>query len=786
MSPRVRLIGLVLATTALSPLVPGGGALAQTVPEMGETAGDATGDTMGAPEAAAGDVFILPADSVPFVTLDEIVISATRNPISLIDTPTTMSVVTARQIEDRLVTTIGDLVRYEPGVGVGGDPTRTGTTSYVIRGIGGNRVMLMSDGLRLPDFEEFGHTYARDIVDVDTLSRVEIIRGPGSALFGSDAMGGVVSYFTKDPADYLGLFGRDYYVSTKVNYDSASETFSETGTVAIDAGNVEMLAVVTRRDGHETQPNGDADPNPQDFSATSFLGKLVFYPNDADVFRITGEYRTSRLDTEIDTALSSTVLASTSEDEFNRWRLSVEHEHSEPIGFIDSFLWRVGVQHLERHDHQEQYRVHTMAGPFTYCDFGMPINVFAGHCTVVSDYDFTQTILSAEAQFHSSFTLFGDVENRLTYGIDVSATESAQPRDRTGIYHASAGFEMFDGTETKTILGETYPGKYFPDSTTLEIGFYVQDEIVIGDTGLTLFPAVRFDYYGLFVEPDDEFYLANGADAEAEDAEWFAVSPKLGLVYDLSDELSIYGQYARGFRAPPYYEASAGFTNTSILYEIVPTTDLDPETSDNFEIGLRGSFADGSSFTLSAFYSIYENFLSAECLDDDGNCDDGLSEGYIQQFQYVNLDQVTIWGIEGTAAIALGHGFTALGAFAFARGEDDQGEPVNEVEPFKLVAGLRWDDPGLGLGIEFTGTYRAEHDRVTEGTFVAPESTVFDLTASWDVTPNFTIAGGVFNITDELYWNPQDVAWGGSDVAANPDLYSQPGRNFAVSATLRW
>jgi hemoglobin/transferrin/lactoferrin receptor protein len=775
MSSRLSLFAAVMATTALTPLLPGG-ALAQTAEEAPGTTAPAASPV----ETTDTATPVLPPATLPFITLDEIVVSATRNPVTLFDAPVTISAIGAQQIEDRIVTNIQSLVRYEPGVSVGRDGTDTGITSYVIRGIGGNRVMVQTDGLDLPDFEQFGHTYNRDFVDVDTIKRVEILRGPGSALFGSDAVGGVVSYFTKDPADYLDAFGRDVFVSGKFAYDSASETFSETGTVAIRAGDAEMLGVLVRRDGQEIQPNADVDPNPQDYAATSLLGKLVFHPNDVDTFRIIGEFRTSETDSDLNTDLSDSVLSSTSEDSFSRWRLSVEQEHDAPLGFIDSFLWRVGVQHLERNDHLDQRRTYSYAGPYTYCNFASPIFV-PGYCDLATDYDFHQTILSAELQLNSSFTLFDDVVNRLTYGVEVTAIDASQPRDRVGTYVATnPGGLPNDGDTTQTIGGESYPGKYFPDSTTLKIGGYIQDEITVGDTGLTFYPAVRFDYYGLSLSPDEAFERSSDG-AEVEDKSWFSVSPKIGVVYDVTDALSLYGQYAHGFRAPPYYEANAGFTNALYGYEIIPTTDLEPETSDNFEIGVRGNFSGGSSFTLSTFYSVYRNFLSAVQISEP-------PETPLIEFQYQNLPKVEIWGIEGTATVVLDYGFSAMASFSWAEGTDvETGDPVNDVDPLKLVGGLRWDDAELGLGIEFTGTYYAAHDRVTEGTFVTPESTVFDLTARWDVTPNITIAGGIYNITDEKYWNPQDAVWGGLTTDdATADLLAQPGRNVAVSATLRW
>ncbi|MEX0839561.1 MAG: TonB-dependent receptor plug domain-containing protein, partial [Parvibaculum sp.] len=211
--------------------------------------------------------------------LDAVTSTATRNPTAINNVAGTVSVITDVELERRNARTMQDIVRYEPGVSVGNSPTRTGATNFTIRGIGGNRVLTLIDGLSTPDFpatNEGAGTYTRDFIDLDSMKRVEIVRGPASALYGSDGIGGVVAYVTKDPADYLDLVGKDWYASLKGGYASVDESFTESATGAMRAGNVEMLGLYTRRDGHEVEPNSNATFNPQDYSSNAFLGKLVF------------------------------------------------------------------------------------------------------------------------------------------------------------------------------------------------------------------------------------------------------------------------------------------------------------------------------------------------------------------------------------------------------------------------------------------------------------------------------------------------------------------------------
>lgn len=139
------------------------------------------------------------------VPLTPTTITATRTEQAVDSVPSTVSVQTREQLDRQNVNNIKELVRYEPGVSVGGAGQRAGITGYNIRGIDGNRILTQIDGVELPN-DFFSGPYAqthRNYVDPDIVKRVEILRGPASALYGSNAIGGAVSYFTLDPSDII-------------------------------------------------------------------------------------------------------------------------------------------------------------------------------------------------------------------------------------------------------------------------------------------------------------------------------------------------------------------------------------------------------------------------------------------------------------------------------------------------------------------------------------------------------------------------------------------------------
>ena len=153
---------------------------------------------------------------------DVITVVGTRTERALNDVAASITVKTSDDIERELTRNIADLVRFEPGITVGGTGDRFGLGGFNIRGIGGNRVLTIVDGVRISDEFSFGPFLSarRDFVDVDSIYQAEIARGPISSLYGSDALGGVVALRTKTAEDYLG--GESTYVGLKTGYSSSN------------------------------------------------------------------------------------------------------------------------------------------------------------------------------------------------------------------------------------------------------------------------------------------------------------------------------------------------------------------------------------------------------------------------------------------------------------------------------------------------------------------------------------------------------------------------------------
>ena len=144
-----------------------------------------------APEQTAGDDPAAADDRLTF--LESVTVAATLRPAPVGDIPGTTSVIDAATIQGRMLENLADLVKYEPGVYMENDVTRFGLNGINIRGTGGNRVLTQIDGVQTSeqfDFRLLGISQMG--IDPDMLRSVEIVRGASSALYGSDALGGVL------------------------------------------------------------------------------------------------------------------------------------------------------------------------------------------------------------------------------------------------------------------------------------------------------------------------------------------------------------------------------------------------------------------------------------------------------------------------------------------------------------------------------------------------------------------------------------------------------------------
>lgn len=715
--------------------------------------------------------------------LPEVSILGARVEKSTDEIPATIDVIDAQRMERMLARSIRDLVRYEPNISVSGDPNRFGATGFNIRGLTDNRVLILVDGIPVPDYFDFGpgpfNVSSRNLVDIDSVSRVEILRGPASSLYGSDALGGVVSFTTKDPQDYLAEGQREWYPALRSGWSGADRGWHNTVTLAGGGERLSTMLVYTHRQAHEVESQGSNDvvgpsrtvANPQDIRSDNVVAKLVFKASDRNTFRLTGERYDSNIETNILSLNSVTPRTSalTGDDDIQRNRVSLAHDYRDPAGgALAGARWVLYHQDSESIELSDETRSNTSA---TCSGITAGVNT----CRLPRKFSFEQQVTGATVVLDSQFGKGST--HHLVYGSDYAFTNTLGLRDATIL-------NLTTGSTGKTLAGDAFPVRDFPETDTQKLGVFVQDEIGFADSRLLVTPAIRYDYYDVHVKPDS-IYLANTpANIRAQDFSDSAVSPKIGVLYKVTPDFSVYAQYAYGFRSPPFDDLNASFRNPIQSYALIPNVNLESETSRGSEIGVRGT-AGGLRFSFAAFYNRYRDFIDTSAA---LNCptDPACVPGFFSTFQSVNRARVRIRGLESKVEYAFDDRWSAIAAVGYSRGDDlSAHQPINTIDPLKSVLGVNFDAPNERFGGSLIATVVDGQRRLNESTvplFHTPGYTVVDLMAYWNITSHARLNVGAFNLLDRTYWLSSDV----SRTALRPTdgglgRFTQAPRNFSAS-----
>lgn len=734
------------------------------------------------------------AGSGNVIALQQTTVSATRNAQDVSQVPSSVTVQTREQLDRQNVNDIAQLVRYEPGVSVSGIGQRSGLNGYNIRGIDGERVLTQIDGVAVPDSFFFG-PYAqtqRNYVDPEIIKRVEILRGPASVLYGSNAIGGAVSYFTLDPDDIIKP-GQDVGARLKTGYSSADRSWLKSATVAGRAGEFDGLLHLSRRDGHETESYGHhggdglarTEANPEDVRNTNVLAKANWNYDEEARLGLTYERFKSDRDQNVRSAVGGPFTNGSglgmyrsrlANDTVTRERLGVENEAQLNTALADHVKWSLNYQIAKTDQSTEE----------VYFPFSR--TVLRTRDTTYKD---RQWVL--DAQFDKAFSL-GQTDHLLTYGTTLKHEKVTGSRSGTGTCLAigagcpSIGFNR--PADGQALVSD------FPDPTVNTYSLFVQDEISWNNW--TFLPGARYDYTHMKPKITDEFLRGvqgNGgaAPTSIDDSakRWHRVSPKLGVTYAFDEHYTGYGQYAEGFRTPTAKSMYGRFDNPTEGYRVEGNPGLQPEKSKGVETGLRGNF-DAGNFDVALFYNKYRDFINEDAIQ---------SASLGNTFKASNIRRATIKGAEFKGRLNLDafgapHGLYTQTSIAYLHGRnDDNGQPLNSINPLTTVIGLGYEQPQYGGLLSWTLVKRK--DRVDDTSFFAPDGTssqfrtpgygVLDLSGFYKVTDDITVNAGLYNLTDKKYWQWDSIRGydglgeAGVTQPANLDRLTLPGRNVAIN-----
>ncbi|KAF1031349.1 MAG: Hemin receptor [Pseudomonas sp.] len=728
------------------------------------------------------------------ITLQQVTISATRQEQDVNSVPSTVTVHDREELDRQNANNIRELVRYEPGVSVSGAGTRSGNAGYNIRGIDGDRILTQVDGVEVPD-NFFNGPYAktrRNYVDPEIVKRVEILRGPASALYGSSAIGGAVSYFTLDPDDIIKP-GQDFGARLKTGYSSADESWLTSGTVAGRVQDFDGLLHLSQRNGHETESyDGNnatglarTGANPEDARTTNILAKLGWNYGDENRLGLTYEKYKDDRDVNLKNAVGGPFVNGQGfnlyrdrrgNDTITRERFGVENKFALDSPIADHIKTSLNYQ-IAKTD-QTTAEIY-QAGR----------RVLRTRDTL---YQEKQWVF--DAQLDKAFSI-GETDHLVTYGTTLKQQKVTGSREGAASCLAVGAGCTAIGAPSPSASDSVKKSSDFPDPTINTYSLFAQDQISWNKW--TFLPSVRYDYTRLKPKLTQAFLNTVNPDGKDpvsdQDKTWERVTPKFGLTYALTDHYTWFGQYAEGFRTPSAKALYGRFENLQQGYTVEPNPNLKPESSRGVETGIRGNFDEGS-FDLAVYYNKYRDFI---------NEDASVAGGSLQQFEANNIKHATIKGAEAKGRLNLDafgapQGLYTQGSVAYAYGRnDDTGQPLNSVNPLKGVFGLGYDQQNYGGLLSWTlvkkqnrvdsSTFFAPDGNSTNGPFKTPGFGILDLTGFYKVTNDVTINGGLYNLTDKKYWNWDDVrsydsvGEAGVTGPANLDRLTQPGRNFAIN-----
>ena len=702
-------------------------------------------------------------------TEETVVVVATRTERQLDEVAATVSVKTAEEIEAELVRDIADLVRFEPGVSVAGTGSRFGLSGFSIRGIGGNRVLTLVDGVRVPDEFSFGPFLSarRDFVDVDSLSRMEIARGPVSALWGSDALGGVVALTTKDAHRRLGE--RPFSAAFKGGYSSADDSTVATLDLAAGQGPLAGMVLYTHRAGSETENAGATggtgamreQPDPQNASLDNLATRLAYKPSERHRLTLGVDLYAADTATRILSDYGSVVFGTTvdrrdADDSKRRRGGSLAYRYRGDWALADAAEITLYQQRSETEQRTREERTTPRRAKQTRR----------------RDSQYEQRIQGLAAQFQKSLVT-GAVRHTLSYGVDYLATGNAGLRDGG----------TFDANGAPQREFSPLPTRDFPITDVTQSALFAQDEIELFDGALLLSPGVRFDRFDADAQADSIYLNGNPGSPTPADYDAAEATAKIGAVYRLTSAFSAYAGYSEGFRAPPYDDVNVGFSNFLGGYKTIANAELESERSRGVEAGLR--FANGALELQWALYrNDYEDFIESFAVAPRFAASRGIdpADGLLT-FQSINRASVRIQGSELRAAFALPSGLFGRTAVAYASGDDrSEDQPLSSVEPLTAIVGLGYEAPGGRWGGELICSMARGKDAADIDPADARPATagygVLDLLAHVQLGSRTRLNVGLFNLADKTYIRWTDSAAIGGDAAAR---FTQPGFNAGVT-----
>jgi len=701
-------------------------------------------------------------------SLDAITVVATKNEERAIDALAPASAITAGQIQQLQPNRLQDIFVATPGVSFqdrGDDPS----TAINIRGLQDfGRVGVVVDGAR-QNYQRSGHNAQGSFfLDPELIGGVDVVRGPSANIYGSGAIGGVVSFRTKDIEDVLRA-GERWGVDMTGSYGSnnARGLGSIFGGVRVDPTVDVFGGALYRTQGNYKDGAGTEIGNTGNDIAGGLL-KVTVRSAEGHEVKIGGLFQDYNYNIgqfnrgPVLTAAQRALYQGSSVYDSNVRNSTgtLSWKYSRPDDML--FDWNISL-YGNRTDNDQTKTYHNSTSGSAYCGAGNAGNNISG--CVGDKRGYRLDTIGIDANNTTRFD-FGDWRTAVTYGVDafndkVTTTDSRGNSNITtpsGERTVSGGFVQ---------LKNNY-------ASWLE---------VIG--------AARYDHYEL-----------NSATTTSSGSR---LSPKITLGVTPVAGFTPYVSYAEGYRAPSITEtlisgahATGGGPalfacpgGTTGLFCLIPNAALRPEVGKNKEVGINLKYNDvftsGDSFRgkINAFRNDVDNYI--ELIGSTPQVSNlGPAYGlYSKYYQYQNIPHARIDGVEIETSYDAGLWFVGVSASALRGTNPDTGLGLASVPSRKVVTsgGVRLLDRQLTIAAQWASY--AANTNLPSGYLPATSYDLVNLNVAYRPTADVTLSFSIDNLLNQ-YYRPYAIPGSSTDGTTQNDvLFSSPGPGIVYKGGIK-
>lgn len=650
--------------------------------------------------------------------LQEIIVTATKTKKDVFDTPYSTTVIDEKELQRRKPRTLPEALSEVPGVMI--QKTAHGQGSPFIRGFTGFRTVMLIDGIRLNNstFREGPNQYW-STVDTLSLDRIEVVQGPSSVLYGSDAIGGTVNAFTKERKKYDKPFEANGLITTR--YSSAEASII--GRVEGSANVGQTFGIVV---GQNYKQFGDVDAGGEQ----GRLKRTGYYETDSDL------KMNFFLNNDVEL-----VAAYYNVEQENIWRT---HRTIFSESFRDTTI-STDIRHrFDQERHLAYIRLNVDR-------FSEVINAFS----ITGSYHFQDetrdrlrsanrldlegvsvSTAGLNAQFHSDSPI-----GKWTYGFDYY-------RDFVNSYH-----EDYNARGIRT--ARRLQGPVADDATYDLLGIFIQNEVEFHPRLKGIF-GVRYTH--AWTDAEDVIDPVTGGRLMISD-DWGAFVGNAHLIGTLHKNVNMYIGASQGFRAPNLSDLTR--LDNALSGELeTPTPGLDPEEYLSLEAGLNVKHE-----WFKGHISYYHTFIDDMIIRfPTGRIVDGSIE-----VQKANVGDGFVHGVQCSGEVFLPEGFSVFGNFGWLEGrvstfpdstQNEKDEVLSKMPPAQALVGVRWQYPEYGLFFEVSSRMARQQKRLNtsdrgDTQRIPPEGTpgygIISVRGAWEINEYCTVSAAVENILDKQY-----------------------------------